>query len=191
MRVVPDQEVEYVDFPIYHQELESALRFTPSDLAANRSGKLSEAQRALLVKDDAKRIGCVVISLAVAAGCTSIAFAIGITTGLSLRILLLAAIAVFVAGVLGFTSFRLWDDVRRGAVSTLEGFVTPGERETHIDATSGPGTSVVQFYWTVDRERFYVSGKAYGVLTPARHRLYFLPLTRRIVAAEPISGKSG
>lgn len=183
---VPDQEVEYVDFPIYHQELQSALRFTPSDLAANRSGKLSQAQRALLVKDDAKRIGCVVISLAVAGGCTSIAFAIGITTGLSLRILLVAAIAVFVAGVLGFTSFRLWDDVRRGAVSTLEGFVTPGEQEN-----SGSGPSVVQFYWTVDRERFYVPGKAYGVLTPARHRLYFLPLTRRIVAAEPISEKSG
>ncbi len=37
---------EYVDLPIYHDELASALGFTPSDLEANRAGRLTASQRA-------------------------------------------------------------------------------------------------------------------------------------------------
>ena len=85
----------------------------------------------------------------------------------------------------------MWRDVNAGVVSTVEGFVKGGERET--DIRTGPLTSVPiwSYYWTVDgSERFWVTGKAYATLTPARHRLYFLPTARRIVAAEPTSSNA-
>lgn len=78
----------------------------------------------LLVKDDAKRIAAATVSIVVGVGCVMLALAIGITTELSARILLLVPAAVAVAGLLGWISFRFWEDIRRGAVSSVEGFVT-------------------------------------------------------------------
>jgi hypothetical protein len=40
-----DVPAEYVDLPIYHDELAAALGFTTADLEANRAGRLSAAQR--------------------------------------------------------------------------------------------------------------------------------------------------
>jgi hypothetical protein len=188
MRTVPDREVEYVDFPIYHQELESALDFTASDLDANRTGKLSSSQRALLLKSDAKRVAIAAASVVIAVVLLVVAIRIGITSGLSLRILLLVGIALVVAGVLAMYSFRLWEDMRRGAVSMVEGMVTPSDKEVHVSGPNGPGATFLQFYWVVDQQRFWVPGKAYGVVARARHRVYYLPLTRRIMSADPVSG---
>ena len=76
---------------------------------------------------------------------------------------------------------QFWLDVRDGAVSRIEGYVKQTDGETRT-----PWTSVWTFYWTVDGQRFAV-GKAWAVLVPARHRLYYLPRSRRVVAAEPIA----
>ena len=173
---------EYVDLPIYHDELASALGFTASDLDANRAGRLSTSQHSALLRAEARRIVGIAVSLLIAAGFIVGAFAIGITTGLSLRFLVFAALAVFVAGLLAFGSLKLWPDITAGNVSSVQGFVNPGMKEKHVGRNTIP-----DFYWDVGDQRFHVPGKAYGVLTPAPHRLYFLPLTRRIVAAEPIS----
>lgn len=111
-----------------------------------------------------------------------------VTTGLGVQVLLIAA-AFLAFVVLGaWFTYPLWRDLNAGIVSSVEGFVQPAERETRIRTGYGPGVQLWAFYWVVDNgQRFWVTGKAYGVLTPARHRRYFLPLTRRIVAAEPIS----
>ena len=173
---------EYVDLPIYHEELASALGFTPSDLDANRAGRLSAAQRSALLRVEARRMVGTAVSLAIAAGFIVTAFEVGITTGLSAPFVGLAAVAALIAGFLAFGSLKLWPDIRAGSVSSVQGFVNPGMKTRDVGRNT-----VLDFYWDVGDERFHVPGKAYGVLTPAAHRLYYLPLTRRIVAAEPIS----
>jgi hypothetical protein len=102
-------------------------------------------------------------------------------------VLLAACFIAFVVLVAWF-NIPVWRDLQAGTVSNIEGFVRPAERGTRINTGSGKGVSVWTYSWVVDEsQRFSVTGKVYAVLTPARHRLYFLPLSRRIVAAEPIS----
>jgi hypothetical protein len=82
--------------------------------------------------------------------------------------------------------FPVWQDVRAGVVSSVEGLVLPLERVTTLSA-GYQSIPIWSHYWTVDDgQRFWVPGQVYPVLTPARHRLYFLPSSRRIVSAEPI-----
>ena len=179
---------DYVDLPIYHEELARALGFTSADLVENRSGRLTEYQRAFQFRLISRAIAISVVCLPLAAGSVVLAVAIGISTGLAERILLVAAVFAFVVGLMAWTSIPLWRDLNSGLVSSVEGFVQPTEKETRIRTGYGPGMGVLSFYWIVGDQRFAAPGKAYGVLTPARHRLYFLPLTRRVVAAEPITG---
>jgi hypothetical protein len=183
---------EYVDLPIYHDELASALGFTSADLEANRAGRLGTSQHVAQFRSIAR-------SVAVSAGCLLlavvflvVAIAIGIGTGLGVQIVLLAGACLAFVVLGAWFNLPLWRDLQAGVVSSVEGFVQPAERETRIRTGYGPGVPIWAFYWTLDNgQRFWVTGKAYGVLTPARHRLYFLPITRRIVAAEPISGEHG
>lgn len=183
-----DMTAEYVDLPIYHEELARALGFTAADLVANRAGRLTPYERAFQVRLISRAMVVAAACLLIATACVVLAFAIGISTGLSERILIVAAFFGFVAGLMAWTSFPLWQDLKAGLVSSVEGFVQPTAKETRIRTGHGPGMGVLSFYWVVDNQRFAAPGKAYGVLTPARHRLYFLPLTRRVVAAEPITG---
>jgi hypothetical protein len=129
----------------------------------------------------------------VAAGCIWIAFAIGIGASLSWSVLAVAALLLGADGYFAVVAFHLSEDLNGGVVSSIEGFVQPYMKVTNIATSSyGPGMPVWTFYWLVDDQRFAVYGKAYGVLTPARHRLYFLPRTRRVVSAEPTgTGQSG
>jgi hypothetical protein len=185
---MPDHQVEYVDLPIYHDELAGALRFSPSDLQANRAGRLTDSQRVTQFKTISQAIVISAVCLALAIGCLVLAFAIGVTTGLGVLIVVLTGcFSAFVILVAWF-NIPFWRDLQAGIVSNVDGFVQPAEGEAWIRTGPGAGAPIWSFYWVVDNtQRFWVTGNAYAVLTPARHRLYFLPLTRRIVAAEPIS----
>jgi hypothetical protein len=178
---------EYVDLPIYHDELAAALGFTAADLEANRAGRLSVAQRSSWFRKYVYRsVAVSAIVALVAAGCIWIAFAIGIGASLSWSVLAVAALLLGADGYFAVVAFHLSEDLNGGVVSSIEGFVQPYMKVTNIATSSyGPGMPVWTFYWLVDDQRFAVYGKAYGVLTPARHRLYFLPRTRRVVSAEP------
>jgi len=102
-------------------------------------------------------------------------------------VLILAALILFLGGYMAVVAFNLSQDLTAGVVSSVEGLVQPSVQVTNMRTVSYvPAMPLWTFYWVVGDQRFWVSGKAYGVLTPARHRLYFLPLTRRVVAAEPI-----
>jgi hypothetical protein len=183
---MPEGGVEYVHLPIYSDELARALSFTPSDLQENRTGRLSQPQAAAQLRAITRSVVKSIVLLILAAGCLAAWIAIGITAVLGVLFLALAATFLGWVGVFAWFMFPVWRDANAGVVSNVEGFVRPLERETTISA----GTQRVpiwSYYWTVDDgQRFWVPGKVYAVLTPARHRLYFMPTSRRIVAAEPI-----
>ncbi len=179
---------EYVDLPIYHEELAGALGFNEADLEANRAGRLSASQRASWFRQHVYRaVGSAAVCLLLAAGCVALAFAIGIGYQLAWAVLILAALILFLGGYMAVVAFNLSQDLTAGVVSSVEGLVQPSVQVINMRTVSYvPAMPLWTFYWVVGDQRFWVSGKAYGVLTPARHRLYFLPLTRRVVAAEPI-----
>ncbi len=187
MRTMPDHDVEYVDLPIYRDQLAAAMNSTPSDLDANRAGRLGANQ---LSNQKRAMARAVTISLGLAlvgAACVAAAVAIGITSLIGFAALAVAACCAAWIGIGAWYNVPVWRDVNAGIVSMTQGFVKATESET--DVQTGPGTRlpIWSYSWTVDDlQRFWVPGKAYAALTPARHRLYFLPLSRRIMAAEPI-----
>jgi len=181
-----DAGAEYVQLPIYRDELARALNFTASDLQENRAGRLSASQRSTQLGVVARSAVKSLILLLLA--CAGIAgwFVIGVATVLGLIPLALAALFLAWVGIFAWYMPPVWRDADAGVVSSVEGLVTPAERQQSIPAGDA-NVTIWSYYWVVDGgQRFWVAGKAYPVLTPARHRLYFLPSSRRIVAAEPI-----
>jgi hypothetical protein len=186
------REVEYVELPIYRDQLASALKFTPSELAVNRAGRLGDSQRATLDRLIARYVVLSIVFILLTGASVVWAFAIGVGTGLGVRLLLAAAAFLVIVGVFTWYTVPLWRDVAAGAVLSIEGMVRTAERETDIGTGYGRSFPIWSHYWIVDEsQRFPVAGMAYAALTPARHRVYFLPLTRRIVAAEPVSTPNG
>ena len=181
-----DADVEYVKLPIYLEELSQALDFSTSDLEDNRAGRLSAAQLSTQLRVLARSATLAAVFLLLAGACVAGALAVGVTTGLGILILVLALPCLAFVGLWARYAIPRWRDVNAGLVSTVEGFIQGGERETTVRVSSGT-MPIWSYYWTVDGgQRFWVRGKAYAVLMPARHRLYFLPSSRRVVAAEPV-----
>jgi hypothetical protein len=184
---MPDAGAEYVALPIYHEELAKALNFTPSDLQENRAGRLSASQCSTQLQAVGRATAKSVVLLVLAVVCVAEAFAIGVTTVLALILLVLAAAFIAFVGIFAWFMPPIWRDAKAGTVSSTEGFVKAAERQTNIGTGSGRSVAFWSYYWVVDDlQWFWVPGKAYPVLTPARHRIYFLPSSRRIVAIEPI-----
>jgi len=184
---VPEGGVDYVDLPIYHDELSRALNFTVSDLQENRSGRLSTSQQSNWLRIVTIAIVKSVVILILACVCVAAWLAVGVTTVIGLVPLILAALFLAWTGIFAWYMPPVWRDAKAGLVSSVEGFVTQVEGERSI-RTGYMSIPIWTYYWVVDGgQRFWVSGQAYPVLTPARHRLYFLPTSRRLVAAEPIS----
>lgn len=186
---MPERDVDYVDLPIYRDGLAAALKFTPSDLAANRAGRLGASQRSNQLHAIARASVISSVLALVAAGCVAAAIAVGIMTLIGFGALVIAATCAAWIGINVWYLVPVWRDVDAGTVSTLDGFVKASEHETDIKTRPGTSLPVWSYYWTVDDgQRFWVTGKAYAALVPARHRLYFLPSSRRIVAADPVRG---
>lgn len=182
-----DAGAEYVALPIYHEELAKALNFTQSDLQENRAGRLSDSQRSTQLQAVGWATAKSVVLLALAVGCVVGALAIGVTTVLALILLVLAAAFVAFIGIFAWFMPPIWRDAKAATVSSTQGLVRAAERQTNIGTGGGRSLAFWSYYWVVDDlQWFWVPGKAYPVLTPARHRIYFLPSSRRIVAAEPI-----
>lgn len=159
---------EYVDLPIYHEELAGALGFTAADLEANRAGRLSASERASWFRQHVSRAaGSAAVCLLLAAGCVALAFAIGIGYQLAWAVFILAALILFLGGYMAVVAFNLSQDLTAGVVSSVEGLVQPSVAVTNMRTVSYlPAMPLWTFYWVVGDQRFWVSGKAYGVLTP-------------------------
>lgn len=155
--------------------------------AQEHAGRLSDSQRSSLYRLIGRSAALATLFMILTGLSVVVAFVISITTGLGLLVLLLAgAFAAFVVLFLRY-NVPLWRDVNAGAVSSAQGMVRPTERETDL-RTGIYKVPIWAYYWTVgNTERFWVTGKAYAALTPAPHRVYYLPRSRRVVAAEPIS----
>lgn len=184
---------EYVDLPIYRDGLASALGFTPSDLDSNRAGRLSASQRASLLRNLAVRVGTTVLCLLAAVGSLGVALTIGTDArpkyhSAFVQALVIAALLVFAVGASAWSCYKQWRDIMEGVVSSLEDLVEPTDQPIQIRRAWSLQRSVFwRYFWVVGDQRFAVSPKAYIAVTKARHRLYFLPRTRRVLAAEPIS----
>jgi hypothetical protein len=184
---MPDGVAEYVRLPIYQDQLCRALSFTPSDLQENRAGRLSASQRSTQLGAVTRSAIKSAVLVLFAVGGVALFAAIGVTTLLGLIPMVLAALFLAWVGIFAWYMPPVWRDVDAGIVSSLEGLVTPAERRRSVTA-GNMEVPIWSYYWVVDGgQRFWVPGQVYPVLTPARHRLYFLPSSRRIVAAEPIS----
>lgn len=175
-------EVPFTAFPIYRAELASALGFDDADLATNRAGQLGALERRTqnrqLLITASGTFGVLVFGVL----CLGLAAVFAFVGGV-----LLNGVLAFLASLVGFGYFgrfglRLWLDLRDGAVLSTEGFVKPTSSETRI-----LGRSAWTYYWTVDDVERFAVRKAWGVLMPARHRIYYLPRSRTVVAAEPIA----
>jgi len=105
------------------------------------------------------------------------------TAGIVLQSVLLLGATVFAVGYFGRFAVRLWLDIRDGMVMSAEGFVRQTDRKTTLLGRSG-----WTFYWSIDGGPRFPIRKAWGVLVPGRHRLFYLPRTRQVVAAEPVGG---
>ena len=126
----------------------------------------------------------IVAAIACAFGLLTIALRSDVSSALGG--LLATGAFLFGAGYFGWYGIRLYLDLRAGVVSRIEGFVTATERETDVATRYGGKVPVWTYYWNVDGQKFAVIGKAYVALMPGPHRLYYLPRSRRVIAAEPI-----
>ena len=180
---------EYVDLPIYQDELASAFGyFTKADLEANRAGRLTVTERSFQFRAVTKQLAIGSASLVLAVACLAWVVSIGNWSGSSVPLLLISGCLLAFAARSAWFSIPLWGELNAGVVSSVEGFVRPAERPTSVYVGGGRDMRVWSYYWMVDdQDKFQVSGKAYAVLMPAQHRLYFLPRTRKVVAVEPIS----
>src|SRR6266849_7457319 len=109
------REVEYVERPIYRDQLALALKFTPSDLELNRAGRLSDSQRATLDRVIARYVALSIVFILLTGAGVLWAFTIGVGTGLGVRLLLAAAAFLVIVGVFTWYTVPLWRDVAAGA----------------------------------------------------------------------------
>jgi hypothetical protein len=173
--------IDYANLPIYRGALADAVGFSPDDLAANRAGRLSTAQRASLLRDDRIRVGFVGLCGVAATASFVMAVTFGLSELRALKFWVFAAFFAIAAGIGVKSAEQLWRDVRTGVVSGVEGFVS---------STLDQSGSAQEYYWVVQGRRFSVTGDMYTVLEAGRYWLYFLPRTRRVMSVEPLEGET-
>ena len=115
--------MEYVELPIYRDQLASALKFTPSDLDLNRASRLSDSQRAVFHRLIARYVALSIVFILLTGAGVFWAFTIGVWTWLGVRLLLAAAAFLLIVGVFAWYAVPLWRDVAAGAVLSIEGMV--------------------------------------------------------------------
>lgn len=167
---------------MYRGALADAVGFTDDDLAANQAGRLSAGQRASLVRSERNRIALVALCVVLVGLCLVVPALTGVNSLKDVKFLLLALVFTMLGGAVAFSAAQLWRDLQSGAVAQLESFVS---------STTKTDSGTANYYWIAGQQRFSVSGDMYTVLEPGRYRLYFLPRSRRIVAAEPSAAATG
>ena len=174
---------EYTDLPFYRQQLRAAIGFSDQDLAENVAGRIGQRQRQVLLRADAVRLVGAVLCLPAGIGLLVVAW-LNVDPRHTFRAAATGGVLLFAAGGLALSARSLWLDIAGGAVARVEGLVEPVAEDMRVGVGLSRFTTST-YYWKVNGQRFQVSGAAYGALTPAEYKLYFLPRTRRVVALEP------
>jgi len=185
---VPGVDVPYADLPIYRDELAHALGFDATELEMNRAGRLGPAEARLQVRRMVKAIGGTLVFLAAAAGFGSLWRIVGVASVSGVELLVAMALSLFLVALGSRFAALLLLDLRAGVVESVEGDVRTAESATRVGPIGiFPGTRIWSYSWYLDGgRRFVVPGGAFAVLTPGRHRIFYLPRSRRLVAAEPV-----
>jgi hypothetical protein len=164
-------------------DLMTALNFTPDDLAANRAGVLSDAQRERLRRSGRPLFyGVVGLALALMTGAALLIYLgqRGAAPILSLVGVSLTAINAVVLAVGVGSQLRLREDVRGGRVVTLSGIV---RRVVRVSRRSAAYVLVVEL--PEGALRLNVSKAVFNSFQDgARYHLYRTPSARLLVAAE-------
>ena len=188
---MPDVGVRYADLPIYQDDLAQGLGFDAAELEMNRAGRLGPAEARLQMRRRVKAIGGSIVFVAAAVGFGFLLRAVGVASVSGVELLVAMALSLVLLGFGTRFATLLSLDLRAGAVESVEGVVKTAESATRVGPISVfPGTRIWSYFWCLDNgQRFAVPGGAYAVLTPGWHRLYYLPRSRRLVAAEPVLGR--
>ncbi|MEL6148016.1 MAG: hypothetical protein AAFV33_24855 [Chloroflexota bacterium] len=159
--------------------LEEALNFTADDLAANRTGQLSDEQMTMLRNRAGIR--------GLAANAMSLVLA-GVGFWLMNQSFWQWAALLFAcAGALYYFSSR---GRAHAAVEVAAGevAVVSGEVVLTTDDVSGPERKVTEHILTVGDEAFVISRYAFAAFEDGDHyHVYYLPEARLVLSAEPVS----
>jgi hypothetical protein len=154
-------------------------RFQPGALDANRSGRLTGAQKVRLLGR---------LALSAAAGSVAAVLCVvylgretGLFGSLWFLIALIAVVAVLMFLVLR-PSLRLLADCRRGQVLVAEGAATKDE-EADVEGS-------VTYYYDLNRHSFKVNESGYYALIEGlTYRLYYLPRSKKLVNVEAVAAE--
>ena len=154
--------------------LATALTFVPEDLEANRQGRVSRRQaRRLWLSDFARLvIGPVLILIGLAGSLAGRARAIPARAGGG------AAVALLLGVFLGWSGLKLLLDLLHQQVAAAEGELRA------IEEGAGRNSA---YYFVIGDQRWEVFEDAYDAIDEGNRRLYYLPMTRRVLSVEPVS----
>lgn len=168
--------------------LQGAFDFDDQDLIANRNLMLSDGQKRRRMTAGLLNSALVFGLLGAPIVLTPLAFlvlgspweALGGFLGF---IPCLCALPVFALGVLFLTQWPYVSDLNAGRLETIEGKLTEREVVSHSNRTT-----TRHFYYVIDGQRFVTNYAAnQASLQGEVYRLYYLPRSRRVVSAEPVT----
>ncbi len=160
--------------------LADILNFSADDLAANRAGQLSDAQKQRLTRGW-RRTLWIVIALVVVCGLTAtVLLFLGQRSGssiLSVIGVVVTVINALIVGVGAQSYLRTSSDVRGGRVAAITGVVS------HTIRVSG---RVATYVLKVDDHEIVVPKPVFFAVDDARsYRFYRAPSSKTLLAAEP------
>lgn len=161
--------------------LADVLNFSADDLAANRAGELSVAQKARLARGW-RRTFWVILGLVVGFGlAATILLFLGQRNQSPILSLIGVTITVINAVIVGLGAqsyLRTSSDLRGGRVVTVSGVVS------HTIRVSG---RVATYVLKIDRQEIVVSKPVFFAVEDAKpYRLYRAPASKTLLAAEPV-----
>lgn len=170
-----------------NDELRRVLHFQPADLEANREGWLSEAQKARLHRM-AYRGMRRVIALMAGLGLLTLALIAwpDVPMVCAAYTTLPLMITLVVIWLLRNDSRRMDHEISRGHVSVVEGYpVRIARQRRQLDPDTGTHIDKTQHFIRIGGQEFRSSTRIYAAFKDgARYRVYYLPQSQRIVAAE-------
>jgi hypothetical protein len=160
--------------------LADVLNFSAEDLAANRAGSLSDAQKARLARGW-RRTFWIILALVVGFGLTAtILLFLGQRNASPILSVIGIAITMLNAVIVGLGAqnyLRTSSDLRGGRVAAVSGVVT------HTIRVSG---RIATYILKVDGQEIVVSKPVFFAIEDAKpYRLYRTPASRTLFAAEP------
>lgn len=161
--------------------LAQANQFTLDDLAANRNGEVTPAQR---MKPLGQVIGGAIFGLMALALGGLLFFQVlpNVDSGEALPAIVIPALVLGIFALVGGWMFL--SGVLDMSLSSIEQWQGVGRKQKR---TSGGKSRSTTYYYVIDGKSFQVSRRAYNALFEGiAYRIYYLPRTKKLVSIEPV-----